>query len=267
MQKFYQQFHNLVSGNYRLLSALGLSLLALMLLGVPGASARSVAGAASLSVTYYGCVNNTSGAITIVSSSAKCATGTHKISWNQTGPQGPQGPQGAQGIQGPQGPVGPVGPVGPQGVQGVQGPQGPAGLATGYYAMSTATIPLMSSYNVIIGTRSVTVSGTYFINVSAYMYIDTGDTYLCLVNTVANTGYTDGMYGGSTISGYQQEALTDVWYINAGDSFEVVCADGTNDQNSFVENMSMTTTLMNSVNASATIKNRHLSGLLRPPHA
>ncbi len=39
--------------------------------------------------TYYACVNNTTGAITIVSKNTTCQTGFHKIHWNQQGPIGP----------------------------------------------------------------------------------------------------------------------------------------------------------------------------------
>ena len=66
-------------------------------------------------VTYYACVNNSTGAITIVGSTTVCGTGFHKIQWNQVGPQGPQGPKGATGATGPKGATGATGPQGPKG--------------------------------------------------------------------------------------------------------------------------------------------------------
>ena len=88
-------------------------------------------------VTYYGCVNNSTGAITIVSKSTVCSAGFSKISWNQAGPQGPKGATGAtgaQGSQGPQGVQGPQGATGADGAQGPQGPQGPSGASSGNFA-------------------------------------------------------------------------------------------------------------------------------------
>ena len=64
---------------------------------------------ANAAVIYYGCVNNTTGGIAIVSASTTCKTGFHKIQWDQTGPQGPAGPKGATGATGPTGPQGPAG--------------------------------------------------------------------------------------------------------------------------------------------------------------
>ena len=80
-------------------------------------------------VTYYACVNNSTGAITIVSATKTCATGFHKIQWNQQGPAGPAGPTGPKGATGP---AGPKGATGATGAQGPAGPQGPPGLAVGY---------------------------------------------------------------------------------------------------------------------------------------
>jgi hypothetical protein len=67
----------------------------------PAAASASVA--MPTVVTYYGCVNNTTGAIRIVSKTTMCKSTENKIHWNQVGRQGPKGPQGVQGPQGPQG--------------------------------------------------------------------------------------------------------------------------------------------------------------------
>src|SRR5271154_1152055 len=66
-------------------------------------------------VTYYGCVNNSTGDIRIVSKSTVCKSTEQKINWNQVGPKGPKGNTGAQG---PKGATGPQGPQGPKGAQG-----------------------------------------------------------------------------------------------------------------------------------------------------
>lgn len=53
--------------------------------------------AASRTVTYYACVARRTGALKVVSASARCAAGQHKISWNNIGPAGPRGPRGRPG--------------------------------------------------------------------------------------------------------------------------------------------------------------------------
>jgi hypothetical protein len=75
-------------------------------------------------VTYYACVNNSSGTIHMIAADGTCSTGEQKLNWNNIGPQGPAGLAGATG---PAGPIGPVGPVGPKGDIGPAGPIGPAG--------------------------------------------------------------------------------------------------------------------------------------------
>src|SRR5437588_12900327 len=76
---------------------------------LPLVLATGVAASSPQTTTvYYACVNNTTGAIQIVSSTTTCPTGTHKIHWNQQGPVGPAGPQGPQGPQGQTGPIGPA---------------------------------------------------------------------------------------------------------------------------------------------------------------
>ena len=90
------------------------------------ALAASLAIAASDNVTYYACVNKSSGTIQMVNEGEDCSKNEMQIHWNQIGPQGPQGEQGPVGPQGPAGPQGEQGLVGPQGLVGEQGPVGPA---------------------------------------------------------------------------------------------------------------------------------------------
>lgn len=101
---------------------------------LPMSAQRSTASASPAlppaTVTYYGCVNNTTGDLRVVSQTTTCNSGERKIQWNQAGPQGPAGPKGATGAtgaQGPQGPAGAKGATGATGAQGPAGPQGPAG--------------------------------------------------------------------------------------------------------------------------------------------
>ena len=114
-----------------------LFLIACCLPSVAQPSAASANDLLPSATIYYGCVNNTTGDIRIVSKSTVCKSTEHKISWDQTGPQGPKGPQGPQGLKGPQGAQG---PQGPQGAQGPQGPQGPPGLASGSFELLEADL-------------------------------------------------------------------------------------------------------------------------------
>lgn len=65
---------------------------------IGGATIPAIALAGSSPVTYYACVTARTGALKIVSKSARCAAGQHKISWNNIGPPGPRGPRGPRGV-------------------------------------------------------------------------------------------------------------------------------------------------------------------------
>ncbi len=54
----------------------------------------AIAAATTSPVTYFACVTNSTGAVTIVGKATACGTGKHKISWNKAGPQGAPGPAG-----------------------------------------------------------------------------------------------------------------------------------------------------------------------------
>jgi Collagen triple helix repeat (20 copies) len=210
-------------------------------------------------VTYYGCVNNSSGDIRIVSKSTVCKSTEHKISWNQVGPkgpkgntgaqgpQGPQGPKGATGAQGPQGPQGAQGPTGPQGPQGPTGPQGPAGISIGNSALNPSSVSLASP-TVVAQTNAIQVSGSYYVSATALLSIDASDfAAYCYVTTGTNGFSSDGLYGGSSAVGnYQQASIADVWSVAAGDVIQLVCFSNAGDANTFVNNASLTATLINS---------------------
>src|ERR1700722_12873591 len=86
-----------------------------------------VAQPAAAQSVIFACVNNTTGAVQIVGSTTTCATGSHKIQWNQTGPAGPTGPKGATGATGPAGAKGSTGAMGTAGAKGATGAIGPKG--------------------------------------------------------------------------------------------------------------------------------------------
>ena len=65
--------------------------------GLVAGAVPALALSGSLPVVFHACVTNRTGAIRIVSASTSCATGQHKIFWNQTGPRGPRGPKGPPG--------------------------------------------------------------------------------------------------------------------------------------------------------------------------
>jgi hypothetical protein len=206
---------------------------------LPMAAQQPAASSASVPVptvvTYYGCVNNTTGAIRIVSKTAVCKSTEHKIRWNQVGPRGPQGPQGPQGAQGPQGPTGP------------QGSQGPPGISVGYFASNTKVTSLGGGNTVVAQTKPIQVSGTYFINAAALLYIDAADIgAYCFVTLVSN-GNGDGLLGGSSnSSNFEQASIADSWSVSAGDAIQLMCQSGSVDPNTLVWNASLTATLINS---------------------
>jgi len=218
------------------------------------ASAQPVPPAA----TFYGCVNNSTGAIRIVQSFTTCKATEHKIHWNQVGPQGPQGPKGAQGPQGPQGP------------QGAQGPQGPAGISLGYSASIAAgtDLPLASGRQIIMQTNPVGVSGTYFIAAQVLPYVEPGDSDVFCFDTLASTGGTPSQWGGSFQSAnYAEASITDAIFVAAGDQVQIGC-ETSGDNGSFVFSANITATLINSSNSAkkGQIRNRHETPAMAAKH-
>jgi hypothetical protein len=201
-------------------------------------------------VTYHACVNNSTGDIIIVTAGKACKSGSHKIQWNETGPQGPAGPGGPKGATGP---AGAPGPQGLQGPAGPTGPQGPAGISVGYAAIANQYIPL-GSPTVVAQTAPIETAGWYFISASALLFIDYRDNGAACWPTTADTGIVDGNPGGSSgnangviVAGETQASITDIFYISSGDAVQLECSSGLNDANTFVNNASLTATLINSV--------------------
>ena len=101
------------------------SLLLVLALAIEGGLLTATARGQSVN-PINACVKKTTGALRVVTATAKCKKSEFAVQWSITGPTGPSGPQGASG---PQGVAGPSGPVGPVGLTGPSGPQGPMGLA------------------------------------------------------------------------------------------------------------------------------------------
>ena len=76
MKQVYRQLCNLFRGKLHTMSALSVAVLVMLCLQVAGASASSLHQNAypDVIVTYYACVNNTTGAITIVNMRIRIAT-------------------------------------------------------------------------------------------------------------------------------------------------------------------------------------------------
>jgi hypothetical protein len=221
--------------------------------------------AAHAATTFYGCVNNSTGAITIVSASTTCKTGTHKIQWNQTGPTGPTGPKGATGPAGPTGPQGPkgatgaTGPAGPQGPKGATGatgaagptgptgPQGPPGISVGNFTTGGRVSPLASGVpgTVVAQTNPVSTTGVYYIDATALLNVASGDGVYCYLTTV-NNAFFDGTQGGTNIAGFGQAAISDSWFIGVGDSIQLLCESATNNASSGVFSSSLSAILISS---------------------
>jgi hypothetical protein len=202
---------------------------------------------------FYGCVNNSTGAIRIVTKATTCKSTEHKIHWDQTGPQGPQGKQGVQGPTGPQGPAGP------------QGPEGPAGISIGNSASggSTGALGTSNTPTLVLQTSAVQTTGTYYVNASALLDVGANEAAYCYVTTAFEGG--GGTVGGSSLgiqlgtSVYQQASMTDSIFASATDSFLLLCYGTSTTPTSTVYNSALTATLITS--AKDLKKARH-----QPPH-
>ncbi len=183
--------------------------------------------------TYYGCVNNSTGAIRIVSKTTVCKSTEHKINWNEVGPKGPPGPKGARG---------------PQGLQGPQGPQGPPGLASGSFELLGADLfpTLVSSPVVYLISNEAETASWYFLSASLMLFVDASDGGAFCYDSLHSTG-TASQYGGSSLTGgYQQVSITDAVFLNVGDYVQVSCYSENGDGGSFIYNGALTVIQMDS---------------------
>ena len=229
-------------------SALALGLLALLL--TAGAVPGRGSSIPQTVVTYYACVNNTTGAIIIVSKTTTCKTGYHKILVESNRPSRPNRPTrstrrhwsgrptrstGASRRRWSSRPAGPTGP---------QGPQGPAGIAQGYSATGF-NINLSSTPTAVASTNIIGTAGPYYINASILLYIDSADLGAFCFVAVASSPYSDGIYSGSSDVGhYQTASISDVLFVSAGDSIQLRCYSQGGDTNTFVYDAKLTATLI-----------------------
>jgi hypothetical protein len=121
----------------------------------------------------------------------------------------------------------------------------------GYPVFETSSISL-GSPAVVLQTAPIATAGVYFISATALLHIDSADfAAYCHIST-ANTGLNDNNYGGSSAVGnYQQAAITDWFFIDSGDAFQLVCSSNGGDSNTFVNNSAMTATLIDSLDAAS----------------
>jgi hypothetical protein len=202
----------------------------LLLLGaLASASAQTPA-----TVTYYACVNNSTGAITIVSKTTTCKTGFHKIQWNQVGPQAPAGPQGPKGAT---------------------GAQGPPGISVGNSTLGSAGSVAIFPGTLVAQTSAVQVTGNYYIAASALLYVSPSDSVYCYTTTGSNGAGVFDMQAGSGVAGYVSTAPSDAIFIGAGDVFQFYCYSKGSDTTSSVYDAALTATLINS--SFAPKKSRH----------
>jgi len=75
----------------------------------------------------------------------------------------------------------------------------------------------------------------YYINATAMVIDNPGDGIYCYTSTVDNGGGTFGNQAGTNVAGslsydvYSSVAVADVWFIGAGDAFQLWCyTAGTN---------------------------------------
>jgi hypothetical protein len=191
---------------------------------LPLAAQQSGAGVAA--TTYYACVNNTTGAVRIVTSTTTCNPTEHRIAWNQAGPQGPAGAQGPTGLQ------------------------GPPGTLVGYSSLLDYGIfpELSRAPGVLVAeTAPVATTGTYYITASAFLSVDPNDGVAWCYDTTPFTGYIRSTGGGTAY--YSQASITDALIVNAGDSVQLWCYSGEGDGFSFVLNAGLTATLIDSSSA------------------
>ena len=213
-----------------------LSSLAALLLSLGSLNAHAA------TVTYYACVTTATGAIDIVSKTATCKAGQTKIMWNEVGPAGPKG---ATGATGPAGPKGATGATGAQGPTGATGPQGPPGFAVGTFANGSAgSVAVGTPGTVIAQSDTVETSGVYLITATALLDVTSGAGVYCYITT-ADNNFLDGIQAGSNLAGYQTAAVTDAWFVSAGDAIQLHCYTS-GAAGSSVNNGSLTAILMNS---------------------
>lgn len=220
MNKGYQNLQAFLTTKVKIVGMVSLSVLAILLL-----QAGIVSAARSPQITnpiYYACVNNTTGAPTIVSQKTKCQTGYRKIQWNQQGPIGPQGPQ---------------------------GPQGPAGVSQGYYGNQGQTNFAANSQLAPVVSTNPVAAGSYIVTASEMAVVDTNNYILCWIGSTDKgvDGNTRGEFGPPSQQIDSTINVTDTINVVAGDQIELYCASSSNDPNSYSYSAGITAIQITSV--------------------
>jgi len=171
----------------------------------------AVAMAISAPTIYHACVTNKTGAIKIVSASAACSTGQHKIAWNKVGPAGPPGP---------------------------------AGVPAVYSSFHHSTVFLGAGVHEYVTGTLALPNGKFLVNVTANTWANltsSADVVYCILLDGTGTsvvGSYAALFDDGTGSGEGSFALTVATTVGGKMKYE--CADST--QQAYVRDVSMTAT-------------------------
>ena len=220
-------------------------LVALPIALTAGAIPAVAAVTTSPPVVYHACVTNTTGAIKIVSATATCGTGQHKITWNNVGPPGVPGTPGAPGVPGT---------PGAPGVPGVPGPPGPPGVTTGYAASYGSQSLDDTTTATQVGSLSVP-AGTYLVNVTALTWANNltlPEQVVCYLydggNNIVGTG------GANLVPDQYKYNLGNIAItgtISVGGAITLTCDDDQKNMQTVAGNVQMTAIPVSTIQASA----------------
>ena len=90
--------------------------------------------------------------------------------------------------------------------------------------------------------------------------VGSGDGVYCYITTVDN-GFDDGTQMGSNVAAFVPVAITDVWFLGAGDAIQLFCESDNGVASSNVNNSSLTAILMNSTFDAAAKSKKRVSGI------
>ena len=195
-------------------------------------------------VTYHACVNNSTGDVIIVTADKACKSGSQQDSVERDGATGTCRAWRTKGSHWTRRGSWTTGATGTCRTYWTARAGGDFG---GYAAISDHIIPLRYP-TVVAQTAPIETAGWYFISASALLKIDDEDTSGAFWWAApASTETNDGNIGGSDSHGNQQASITDIFYVSSGDAVQLDCLSNVNDANTFVNNASLTATLINSV--------------------
>ena len=232
MQKVYQRFRSLFTGRFRIASVLSISLLAMLLLQVAGASAKNI----SQNPVYYACANYKTGKIYVIQQNGNCKPGYTLIQWNQTGPQGPQGPQ------------------------------GPSGLSQAYAGIGGSTVYL-SATPIVVGSTNPVAAGTYIVDATTNAVPAPSDIIGCFIEASDGTiGHTTMFAGGAPQNQISSLAITDSISVSAGSTISLACLSENGNTSSYIVWASITAIQLNAVDSNAHPMGHKLTPPTLPHH-